>query len=305
MSKRASIVALGARVRGIVELQLILDRVPVLNGAERSIEPLDGGITNRNYRIVVDGQTFVLRIAGERTELLLIDRETEYACSLAAASAGIGAEVIAFLPDVRAMVTRFVSGVPGSAARLAQTDVLERTVRSIRAYHDCPCDAGRFDAFATIERYLQTAREHHVEFSARMPAALATLARIQCALPASPMLRPCHNDLLSNNLLDDGQRVWIIDWEYAGLGDVFFDLANLAEHHGFTPDQERQLLEVYFGAAADADWARLRAMRAVSSLRETAWACVQMGVSKLDFDFAAYAETHLAKFHDAVARAGE
>ena len=124
--------------------------------------------------------------------------------------------------------------------------------------------------------------------------ALALAHAIERARGAQP-LRPCHNDLLNANLIDDGERIWIVDWEYAGMGDVFFDLANFSVNHEFGETENRALLDAYFGAVRTSDLASLRLMRFMSDFREAMWGVVQQAVSELDFDFEGYARDHFAR----------
>ncbi|MBI2823897.1 MAG: phosphotransferase [Planctomycetia bacterium] len=276
-------------------IERILREVPEL-AEPHSVTPLGGGITNRNYRVESKGGAFVLRVAGEDTALLGIDRDREHACARAAAAVGVGAEVIAYLPHHAALVTRFVEGRVLSVKDAAASDVLARAVRSLRTYHRGPAVPGEFSAFRTIRDYHRLAVERRVPMSADVPRALAELAAIERALGPPEALRPCHNDLLPSNLIDDGTGVRIIDWEYAAMGDPFFDLGNFAENHLLSPAQEEELLRLYFGTARLPDRGRLAMMRRVSALREATWGFAQTGISKLDFDFLAYAEQHLRRF---------
>jgi thiamine kinase-like enzyme len=105
---------------------------------------------------------------------------------------------------------------------------------------------------------------------------------------------PCHNDLLNANFLDDG-AIRIVDWEYAGMGDRFFDLANLSVNHGFSVEDDRRLLAAYFGVERETDVAALRLMRFMSDFREAMWGVLQSGISDLDFDFKGYAAKHFTR----------
>jgi len=252
-------------------------------GEEVQIEPLGGGITNRNFRVEVGGDSFVLRVGGNDTELLGIDRSVEHGASLVAAALGLGPEVVAFLEPEGYLVTRFLEGEvgrvdPGLAGR------------ALRMLHDGPPVPGRFDAFRVVEAYRDTAAAHGVD----VPASYGRAAQIAAEIGrrrASASLRPCHNDLLNANFIHDGERLRIVDWEYAGMGDPWFDLGNFAVNHELDEAGEDELLTAYGEEDRDA----LTLMRFMSDFREAMWGVVQQGISTLDFDFRAYAEEHFER----------
>jgi thiamine kinase-like enzyme len=117
------------------------------------------------------------------------------------------------------------------------------------------------------------------------------IERAFAATPTAPV--PCHNDLLPANVLFSGDRVWLLDYEYAGMNDVFFDLANLSVNSSFSRDADQELLELYFGAVTPSRWARLQLMKVMSDFREGMWGVVQQAISSLDTDFRSYARDHL------------
>ncbi|HEX9598194.1 MAG TPA: choline kinase family protein [Gaiellaceae bacterium] len=252
-------------------------------GKQVSIEPLGGGITNRNFKVGADGEEFVLRIGGTDTELLGIDRAAEHAASRIAAELGLGPEVVAFIEPEGYLVTRFVDGDVG------KVDV-ERVGAALRLLHDGPALLGRFDSFRVVETYRVTAREHGVAVPSAYEAAKEFADRIEHRRSSAP-LRPCHNDLLNANFIDDGVRLWLVDWEYAGMGDPFFDLGNFAVNHELTEEGENALLTAYGSDDGDA----LVLMRFMSDFREAMWGIVQLAISELDFDFGAYAEEHFER----------
>ena len=252
-------------------------------GQQVSIEPLGGGITNRNFKVEVGGQEFVLRIGGTDTELLGIDREAEHAASSVAAELGLGPEVVAFIEPEGYLVTRFVDGEVG------KIDV-DRVGGALRLLHDGPALPGRFDSFRVVEAYRATAREHGVAVPSAYEVAKEVADRIERRRSGAP-LRPCHNDLLNANFIDDGIRLWLVDWEYAGMGDPFFDLGNFAVNHELPEEGENALLAAYGSDDGDA----LVLMRFMSDFREAMWGIVQLAISELDFDFGAYAEEHFER----------
>jgi thiamine kinase-like enzyme len=263
-------------------------------GREARIEPLGGGITNRNFKVSVGNEAFVLRIGGKDTERLGIDRRAEHAASLAAARLGIGPEVVGFVEPEGYLVTRFLPGRPLSSEELRRPELIAEAAAALRLVHEGEPLPSRFDSFRVVEAYAATALECGVALPAAYARAQDLARRIERARGSQP-LRPCHNDLLSANLIHDSERLRIVDWEYAGMGDVFFDLANLAVNNGLGPDEDRALLDAYLGSTSEEDAAALALMRFMSDFREAMWGVVQQGLSELDFDFRGYAEEHFER----------
>jgi thiamine kinase-like enzyme len=260
-------------------------------GRPAEIEPLGGGITNHNFKVTVDGETLVLRIGGKDTQLLGIDREDEHGASRAAAEVGVGAEVVGFVRPEGYLVTRFITGRPIPVEEMRRPENLVRVAGTLHRIHAGPEIPGRFDSFRVVEAYRETAAAHGVKLPERYGWAKARADEIEAARGPQP-LRPCHNDLLNANFLDDGERIRIVDWEYAGMGDIFFDLANFSINHELEEAENAALLDAYFGEAATSQHAALVLMRFMSDFREAMWGVVQQGISELDFDFVAYASQH-------------
>jgi thiamine kinase-like enzyme len=277
----------------MLTLEEAIARVPGWDDPGLKATPLGGGITNSNYRIDVGGESFVLRLVGENTDLLGIDREVEHAASRAAAAIGIGPEVVDFLRPEGCLVTRFIAGRAVEPDEMGRPEMIERVARTLRTVHALPPIGGTFSAFEVVETYAERARQRGIAF----PPDFARLQRhLNSFRPAPGALvdRLCHNDLLNANFLDDGS-LRILDWEYAGMGDPFFDLANFSRNHGFNESQDVLLLQATFGQATPQRLARLRLMRVASDLREAMWGLLQSGISKLDFDFRGYADTHFQR----------
>jgi thiamine kinase-like enzyme len=263
------------------ELEAIVARL--WPGRDARLEPLGGGITNRNFKVTVGGEAFVLRIGGKDTELLGIDRDAEHAASRIAADLGLAPEVVGFVEPEGYLVTRFVDGEVG------RVDV-ERVGRALARLHAGPAFPARFDSFRVVEVYRTTALERGVA----VPASYERAKEVADAIErrrAGVALRPCHNDLLNANFIAEDGRSWIVDWEYAGMGDPFFDLGNFAVNHSLDEDGDRRLLRAY----GSDDAAALRLMRFMSDFREAMWGVVQQAISELDFDFVDYADRHFER----------
>ena len=261
-------------------------------GREVRLEPLGGGITNHNFRVDVDGERLVLRIAGADTELLGIDREAERAAAEAAAQVGVGPEVVDFVEGC--LVTRFVDGRPIPVEEMRRPGCLRETAALLRRVHEGPPYPVRFDAFRVVEAYRETALEHGVELPPEYAAAKQRADEIERTLGERPQ-QPCHNDLLNANFIRSADGIRIVDWEYAGMGDQFFDLANFSINHELDDEQNETLLEAYFGEVTDEHRRHLRLMRFMSDFREAMWGVVQQGISKLDFDYVDYAQKHFRR----------
>jgi thiamine kinase-like enzyme len=261
---------------------------------ELELELLGGGITNHNFKVRCDGEAYVLRIGGKDTDLLGIDRRAEHAAAQAAADLGVGPEVVAFVEPEGYLVTRFVEGEPVPPEELRREAPLREIATLLRRVHEGPDFPVRFDSFRVVEAYRATAVAHGVKVPAVYEAAKARADEIERTLGPRPE-HPCHNDLLNANFIRSPEGIRIVDWEYAGMGDRFFDLANFAVNHDLGADDEALLLEAYFGESRDGDRAHLRLMRFMSDFREAMWGVVQQGISELDFDFEDYARRHFAR----------
>ena len=276
----------------MTQLAEAVERVWPSRGAR--FEVLGGGITNHNVKVELDGQAYVLRISGKDTELLGIDRHAELEATRAAAALGVGPEVVAFVEPEGWLVTRFVAGDTPPLERMREPDMLARVATTLRAFHDGRSIPGRFDSFRVVEAYRTTTLERGGSVPDEFDWAHGIAARIE-RLRGEDLTKPCHNDLLNANFLDDGERLRIVDWEYAGMGDPFFDLANFAINHELGPEEREALLRAYSGEVRREEVQALELMRFISDFREAMWGVVQTAVSELDFDFAAYATEHFER----------
>jgi thiamine kinase-like enzyme len=280
------------------ELVEAMQRVPEIAGRALTLRPLSGGITNRNFLIEAAGtdDRWVIRLAGNDTHLLGISREVEHAATVAAAGVGVGPEVTAFIRPEGYLVTRFIVGSAVSDEAVHRPETLRRVADSLRRIHDGPAIPGLFVPFRIVEAYRALAAARGVAIPVEYELAQSVARRIELAfLTNSVEPRPCHNDLLNANFIDDGTRIRIVDWEYAGMGDQFFDLGNFSINHELTADEDVELLSAYDGGVRPARLARLTLMRTVSDFREAMWGVLQQGISSLDVDFVAYAGDHFER----------
>jgi thiamine kinase-like enzyme len=272
-----------------------IQRVPELAGVELTLTALTGGITNRNFLVTLAGRRdrYVIRLAGNDTHLLGISREVEHAATVAAAGVGVGPEVTAFIRPEGYLVTRFIEGTRVPDEVVHEVDTLRRVGESLRRIHAGPPIPGLFIPFRIVEAYRLLAAARGVPIPAEYEVAQAFARRIELACLSNPLeMRPCHNDLLNANFIDDGTRIRIVDWEYAGMGDPFFDLGNFSINHDLPPDADAEVLRAYEGGVRPDRIARLTLMRTMSDFREAMWGVLQQGISTLDVDFVAYAGEH-------------
>jgi thiamine kinase-like enzyme len=268
-------------------------RVPMWEGAsDIKVTPLEGGITNRNFRVDVGDESFHLRLAGENTEMLGIDREYEYSANLIAGQSGIAPEVVYFIRPEGYLVTRFINGRPIPPEEIRQPENIRRVAEILHRMHSLPNIPGVFSAFQVVRDYAEIARRYNVSVPENFEWLLRQMNDAESVLMTQTLIqRPCHNDLLNGNfLLTD--KLYILDWEYAGMGDIFFDLANFSNNHELSEDENHSLLDCYFGEVTLQNLAHLNIMKIMSDFREAMWGLVQIGISNLDFDFRAYANKH-------------
>jgi thiamine kinase-like enzyme len=279
----------------------ILSRIDDWKGRNIRYEPLGGGITNHNYTVYVDGTPYVLRVPGTGTDLF-IDRENELACSMEAGKTGVSPKLLYHLKPEYISVVQYINGRTLKTSEIASSDTLiKRIVRSIRVIHENAVFEKPFDPFGTVRRYLGFVEKYDAPLPGDIDRMLTLSERIESALAAGrPPNVACHNDYLSENFLDDGEKIWIIDWEYGGMGDPYFDLGDFAVEHPFSGEQEKLIIEEYIGSAGLAHGAaavagapeaglhRMLLYKIVSDLWWGIWAMIQHRISNINFDFHAY-----------------
>jgi len=263
-----------------------------------TLEPIGGGITNRNFVVTDDERKFFVRM-GKDIPLHGVMRFNELQASHAAAEVGLSPAVVHHVPGI--LVLDFVEGKTLAEEDIRQDVYLQQIVPIL---HTCHRDLTQhvrgpaliFWVFHVIRDYVATLEDD----DSRMRDLLPTLMDKSCTLEktvGSVDLVYGHNDLLAANFIDDGKRLWLIDWDYAGYNSPLFDLANLASNNGLSPDQEDWLLERYFGCKIPLDSLRaFEAMKCASLLRESLWSMVSEIHSEIDFDFVEYTRENLERF---------
>ena len=267
-------------------------RVSLWKGREPKVSRLSGGLTNENYLVQVDGQKYVMRIPGQSTELLSIDRANEVFNTKAAATTGIGPSVLEHIPGLNALVLEFIPGQTMSAETLQSAAMASRMAESFRRLHRSPRFLKDFNMFRLIEEYLRIVKAHDVTIPDGYRDRLPTIARIEEAVTkgALPAV-PCHNDLLCENFIDDGDELRIVDYELSGNNDPCFDLGNTAQEAEFDQDLRAALCRAYFGHESQQQLARMNLFALMSDVGWTLWGAIQAKISAVDFDFGGYYTT--------------
>jgi thiamine kinase-like enzyme len=271
-------------------LRAVARRLPEFAAQPYVSAPLPGGLTNRNYRITGrDGRSAVVRLSSAQSAAVGIDRDAEHANSASAAAQGVAPAVLAYLPDLSALVIEWIEGPTFCAQDLDDSATLTSVAALCRQLHAGPAFAADFDMFALQRRYLATVQERGYRLPADYLDFMATAQRMEAAMSvlAEPTV-PCHNDLLPANLMADAadpHRLWFIDFEYAGNGDACFDLGNLCSEAGLGTDRLEELVHAYYGVADSSKVSRARLYALMSDYGWTLWACIQAATSELDFDF--------------------
>jgi thiamine kinase-like enzyme len=260
-------------------------------GREIRISPIAAGLTNQNFQVTVDGVPHFVRLPGSSTDLLAVDRVNELHNTRAASAAGVGPKVIAHDPSSGALVLEWIDGrtMSNDAFRAAGTPA--RIAESLRRLHAGPCFRDDFNMFRLTEHYLRVVEERSMRIPDGYLDELPKVGRIEAALAARPLATvPCHNDLLAENYLDDGNRLWIVDYEYSGNNDPTFELGNTAQELGFDAARQEELCAAYFGEATPGLVARMRLQMIMSDVGWTLWAAIQAAISPIDYDFWGWAE---------------
>jgi thiamine kinase-like enzyme len=282
------------------DLASILDAVPGLQSlpGPRTIERVQGGLTNVNVKVTTPGQVAIARISTDDSVLLSIDRAAEHANSLSAARAGVAPPVLCRVPELGVLVVQWIEGRTFAAVDVRDDANLPRIAEVCRRLHAGPRFVGDFDMFEVQRRYLRIVLDHGF----RLPEGYLNLMpafesiRQALAVRAEPTV-PCHNDLLAENFIDDGARLWLVDFEYSGNSDPCFELGNVASESQLSVDQLAELVRLYYGRPDAGKLARARLLGLASKYGWTLWAAIQQGASTVDFDFWSWG---MAKYERAI-----
>ncbi len=265
----------------------LLERIGALRGRPRTVEPLPGGLTNRNYKVTTPEGAYVLRHSTPSSaDELAVDRRAEYENSVRAAAAGVGAPVVDFLPEDGVLVVGFLEGESLTDEHLQRPGVLPRVAMACHRLHAAEPFVNRFDMFDLQADYLERVRRRGFRLPPGYLDHAEAVGRIQAALAVRPVASvPCNNDLLAANFIDDGRTVSIIDYEYSGNNDPYFELGNIWSECHLSLDHLAELVGAYDGAPSRSHLARARLWGLMSQYGWTLWASIQDATSSIEFDF--------------------
>ena len=281
------------------DLAARLDRVPGLAGVPRAISELPGGLTNRNYKVTTPDGAYVARLWSGGGDFLAINRDYEHHNSVAAAQAGVGARVVAYRPEDNLLVLEFIEGRTFSDADVQNPANIPRIAQACRRLHSGPRFLGDFDMFVIQGRYAAVT----AELGFRVPAGYDALmpqvesARRALAVRAGPTV-PCNNDLLAANFIDDGVRLWLIDYEYSGNTDPCFELGNIWGESGLSGEALAGLVTGYYSRPLRNKIARAQLLGIIGKYGWALWGAIQAATSPIEFDFWSWA---MARYEGAAA----
>jgi thiamine kinase-like enzyme len=264
----------------------VVARIGSWRGRDVSAAELSGGLTNTNHLVTVDGERYVVRIPGRSTELLAVDRVNERHNAAAAATTGVSPRIVEVLEDLDVIVIEYIDGTTMSGETLRTPEQVRRIASSLRRLHTAPRFLKDFDMFRLTEFYLSVCEEREVPIPEGFRDHLDDVAAIEQALGERPVPTvPCHNDLLAENYIDDGEQLWVVDFEYSGNNDPAFELGDTAQECAFDPDLRAILCEAYFGEATPALLGRMELQAVMADVGWTLWAAIQARISTIDYDF--------------------
>src|SRR4051794_5123337 len=268
------------------DLAALLDRVRVLQGLPRTVTELAGGLTNTNLRVTNDRGDYVVRLFRGDPELLGIDREAEHLNTRAAAEAGVGPGVVDYLAQPGLLVIEYIDGRTYDNDAFREPGVVTRAAHACRTLHQGPRFTGDFDMFGRQAGYVRTVHGRGLPLFDGYDTHDDAFHRVQRALAVrAERTVPCNNDLLAGNFVDDGDKLWLIDYEYAGNNDACFELGNTSTECDFDDDQVDELVTSYFGRPLRNKLARVRLQALVSAYGWSLWGVIQASASRIDFDF--------------------
>jgi thiamine kinase-like enzyme len=255
-------------------------------GKNISTRPVSGGLTNTNYKVQVDGKSYFLRVPGESTELLAVDRHNEYFNTCAAAETGVGPQVCYYLPEYKVMVLEFLEGATMSNASLNAEGMPAKISQAIKRLHSGPRFLTDFNMFRLTEYYLDICIKKDIRIPNGYPERLPTIRLIEQALLVHPLpAQPCNNDLLAENYIYDGNSIRIIDYEYSGNNDPCFELGNTCQELQYNEIHISEVCETYFGSRRLDMISRMKLYMIMSDVGWALWAAIQAKISKIDYDF--------------------
>lgn len=264
----------------------VVAKVDDWKNKEIKIEQLSGGLTNTNYKVLVNEKPFFVRVPGESTELLAIDRTNEYHNTNSAANVGVAPKILNYFPQYNVMILEFLDGKTMSKDLLNADGMPTRMAQAIKRLHTAERFYSDFNMFRLTEYYLNLCRERTIKIPDGYLERMPTVNQIEKAMSVKPLATvPCNNDLLAENYIDDGNQLWLIDYEYSGNNDPTFELGNTCQEMQFNDEQIKEVCAAYFGEATPSLIAHMKLNMIMSDVGWGLWAAIQANISTIDFDF--------------------
>ena len=275
-----------------ITINEVVELVSEWHGKEISIEPLAGGITNNNFKIIVNGSLFFVSIPGRNSRLLGVDWYNKFYNARICGVAGLSPKVVQHFPLQGALVQEFLLYALCSVESLQCLSLQRRLVHTVKALHSGAGFWQDFDMFCLIEFYTKTIKDREFVLPAGYADYREQIRKMGEALaPYREKLVPCHNDLLPENVMDDGSRVFLLDFDYSGNNDPCFDLGSISVEAGYDDTQIRELAKAYYGLVSDTIIARIYLHGILGDVGWSLWSAIQAEISDIDFDFKEYGLT--------------
>lgn len=267
----------------------LIARIPALANA-KNIRELKGGLTNKNYCVETATGTYVMRVSEKKSSLLGIDRENERTNTQLANRAGIGAAFIDSLPEENVLVISWIDAKTLHASDIhSQPALLQRIAASLRMLHSGPAFRGEFHFPTVRKKYLKTVLDNNYFLPKGYLDIEPLILELEKIIAISPeSLVPCNNDLLAENFMDDGEKIWIIDYEYSGQNEASFEIGNLASEISLSDEELTILCDAYWQQHLPSKITRALAWSMIARFGWVLWASIQEAVSTIDFDFRAW-----------------
>ena len=275
----------------MIDISDVIKTVAAWRGQPIHAEPVIGGLTNRSFRVQAGVRTYFVSIPGERSELLAIPRADEIHNTMAAAETGISPRVLDHIPSTGVMIVEFLNGRTLSQTDMHSPEMVERLAGAVRQLNTARPFANDFDLFRLTDSYRSALASDRQAPPAGFDGYQPLLAEMQAAVRAHPLApRPCSNDLVPENLIDDGQRLWIVDFGYSGNNDPCSELGNAVCEAAYDTAEAESLCRAYFGEATLRLLARMQLYAVMSDVTWSLWSVIQEHISTLDVDFHAYGQ---------------
>ncbi|MFW2368063.1 MAG: phosphotransferase [Desulforhopalus sp.] len=270
-------------------IERLIELIPGWSGKSYSWEPITGGITNRNYKIVIDNKANFVSIAGNHLKTLGVDFTDKCFNNRVCANLGLSPKILHFAKSERVLVSEFLPYPAFTQRSLQKTTNLHQLLNTLKKLHSGPDFRNEFDMFKLIVRYMQVVDTKSISLPPDHPDILGLARTIGASLaPFRTHLVPCHNDLIPSNILSDGKQIFLIDFDYSGQNDPCFELGNLCVEAGYNAFQTRELLYTYFGQVSDNSLSRTCLHGMLSDIGWSLWSFIQSHISTIDFDFKSY-----------------